>query len=120
MPILSFKERFVPLIKSGEKKNTIRQDKGDRWAVGSTIYFWKDNPRNATMKPYKFGIGIVNKMLPISIYPTQNRIELAGLPVVDLEAFAQADGFANWADMLRFFPHNFHGVILCWDSIELI
>lgn len=113
MPKLSFKSRFVPLIKSGAKKNTIRKNKTAQWAVGSDIHFWEEDT-------IKFGVGIVNKMLPVSIYPAQNRIELAGLPIVDLEAFAQADGFENWADMVKFFPNNFHGVILCWDSIELI
>jgi hypothetical protein len=116
--ILSFKKRFVQKVLNGSKLNTIRADKGSRWAVGSIIHFWQGSPRNPIQEPYQFGLGKVTKVLPISVFPTQNKVILAGLPVVDLEAFAQADGFENWADMVKFFPIDFHGVIICWEKCE--
>ena len=113
MPKLSFKSRFIPLIKSGAKKNTIRKNKTDQWAVGSDIHFWEEDA-------VKFGVGVVSEMLPVSVYPSQNKVLVAGLPVVDLESFAQADGSANWADMVKFFPIDFHGSIIFWELCEPI
>ena len=118
MPILSFKSRFVEAVLNGSKLNTIRANKGDRWAVGSKIQFYKDNPRNVSANPYQFGLGVVSEILPISVYPSKNKVLVAGLPVVDLESFAQADGFANWADMVKFFPIDFHGSIIFWELCE--
>ena len=37
--ILSFKEKFVPLILNGKKIHTIRYDSNNRWKPGRTIHF---------------------------------------------------------------------------------
>ncbi|MBN8668748.1 MAG: hypothetical protein J0M30_14720 [Chitinophagales bacterium] len=40
MPAYSFKERFIPLIKSGEKKQTIRKKRKGQAKPGSTLYLY--------------------------------------------------------------------------------
>lgn len=40
MPAYSFKERFVPLIKSGEKKQTIRSKRKYQAKPGDTLYLY--------------------------------------------------------------------------------
>lgn len=40
MPAYSFKERFVPLILSGEKKQTIRKKRKGQAKPGSTLYLY--------------------------------------------------------------------------------
>lgn len=40
MPAYSFKERFIPLIKSGEKKQTIRSKRKCQAKPGDTLYLY--------------------------------------------------------------------------------
>ena len=37
--VLSFKEKFIPLILDGKKIHTLRTDSFDRWGVGASIHF---------------------------------------------------------------------------------
>ena len=113
--ILSFQPQFVEKALNGSKLNTIRENKGDRFVKGTKIHFYKGNPRNVSTNPYQFGVGVVSEILPIQILPTQNKVLLAGLPVIDLEAFARADGFTSWAAMKLFFPNDFEGSIIFWE-----
>ena len=118
MPILSFKKRFIEAVKSGAKKNTIRADKGGRWRIGSTAFIWCENPRTVSLNPYSVGEAIITKVSPISIKPAQNEVLIAGKLVKDLDGFARADGFENWADMVKFFPIDFVGKIIYWDEVK--
>jgi hypothetical protein len=118
--ILSFQPQFVEKVLNGSKLNTIRKNDGDRWVKGSKIHFWKGNPRNISVNPYQFGVGVVSEILPIQILPNQNKVLLAGLPILDLEAFARADGFTSWAAMKLFFPNNFEGSIIFWEKCNAI
>jgi hypothetical protein len=63
--------KFEGLIKQGIKKHTIREDKYNRWKEGMKIHFWSGNPRNtkAKNKPHCFGIGRVESVQRIRIYP---------------------------------------------------
>ena len=116
--ILSFQPQFVNKILNGSKLNTIRENKGDRFVKGTKIHFWRGNPRNVSVKPYQFGVGVVSEVLPIQILPNENKVLLAGGPVLDLEAFARADGFTSWAAMRAFFPNDFEGSIIFWELCE--
>jgi hypothetical protein len=132
--ILSFKERFVPLIIGGTKQQTIREDKGNRFSVGKKIHFWKGNPRNVKQSPFQFGEGIVSEVHLITINTEFDNdiicimdsrgnygynLILAMDGIEPFNEFARKDGFQDWADMRDFFPHYFEGKLITWtDFVE--
>jgi hypothetical protein len=122
--ILTFKERFVPLILSGTKIHTIREDKYNRWKVGMKIHFWCGNPRNISKHSYQFAKGSVEWIHYIQLYTDLNLVmfdlwwEIRG---EGLETLAKRDGFKNWKEMKEFLPHNFEGKAIIWNqSIQII
>jgi hypothetical protein len=124
--LLTFsKPKFVQLIKEGVKIHTIREDKHNRWKIGSKIHFWLGNPRNirSKSKPYNFGIGEVYKIQNIEIYP---KIDCVVIDNAEfnikwfLDALAFNDGFDSWEEMKEFFKSDFKGKILFWDNCQFI
>lgn len=118
--ILTFsKESFKDKILSGSKIHTIRADKKNRWKPGMKIHFWMHNPRNVKKNPYQFAEGICNLVLPISIYPSENRFEIGeqgGFKWMNsLNELAVNDGFEDWKEMKTLFTNEFHGRIIYWD-----
>lgn len=119
--LLTFsKTQFEHLIKQGIKQHTIREDKHNRWRVGSLCHFWMGNPRNinAANKPHSFGTGVISKISSIAIYPGFNLVLIDGrkLSPSEIENLAYRDGFESWADMKTFFCADFHGKVLFWNN----
>jgi hypothetical protein len=117
--LLTFtKPKFEGLIKENIKQHTIREDKTNRWKVGNSIQFWMGNPRNvhAKNKPYQFAVGVVDRVLPIEIYPSQNKIIIEKFTYENehLDYVAINDGFDNWEEMKTFFPADFKGKLIIW------
>jgi hypothetical protein len=118
--LLTFKPQFEDLIKRKIKLHTIRADKHSRWKVGMMIHFWVGNPRNtrSKLKPYRFGIGRVETIQSVEIYPAKDRLIRNGrtLSQEELQEIAKADGFESWQQMKQFFSKDFFGKIIVWHS----
>ncbi|POS00940.1 hypothetical protein Q361_11744 [Flavobacterium croceum DSM 17960] len=119
--LLTFsKQKFEDLIKKNIKQHTIRADKTNRWKAGNSIQFWNGNPRNTRgkMKPYQFGNAIVDRVLPIEIYPNENKIIVENFTYEkeNLDYIAVNDGFDNWEEMKTFFTENFTGKLIIWKD----
>ena len=124
--LLTFsKTEFRDRIRKGIKIHTIREDKHNRWKAGMNIHFWLGNPRNtrSKVKPYQFGIGLCELVLPIHIYPNENRFIIGDQGefknIGSLNELAENDGFDSWQDMKKWFTDEFHGKIIYWKNFEL-
>ena len=124
--LLTFsKTEFKDRIKKGIKIHTIREDKHNRWKQGMNIHFWLGNPRNtrSKSKPYQFGTGICELVLPIHIYPDENMFIIGDQgefkTIGFLNELAENDGFDSWVEMKQWFKEEFHGKIIYWKNFEL-
>ena len=130
---LGFKARFVPLVKSGAKRHTVRA--GKRWRVGMRGDLWENmrGPKNSNRPQtliYRAPIVRVEDFLsersPRVFGPGSEgaffRIFIDGhlLDPDELEAFARADGFADsrqmhlWLNSERR-PLTLEGQVIHWD-----
>jgi len=121
--LLTFsKKEFETRIKQEIKIHTIREDKHDRWKQGMKIHFWLGNPRNVKSNPYQFGEGICELVLPIHIYPNENRFIIGDQgefkAIGSLNELAENDGFDSWEDMKQWFKTDFHGKIIYWKNCQ--
>jgi hypothetical protein len=126
MPALNFQPRFAALVQRGEKRQTIRLPRRQPIRVGQMLYLYTglrtkqarllreavctsvgpveitDGIHEKTAIPYDPGILYVNGM----------RIGFGK------DAFARADGFDSWADMVAWFKSThglpFHGHLITW------
>ncbi|HVZ97981.1 MAG TPA: ASCH domain-containing protein [Chitinophagaceae bacterium] len=119
MPAYSFKERFVPLIKSGEKKQTIRSKRKRSTRRGEVLYLYFGL---RTKWCTKIGEAICTDVKHIIIQPTGVFIEDHLLEDIELEALAKADGFPDWEIMQRWWrqthPLPFVGDIIYWNELK--
>jgi hypothetical protein len=123
--ILSFNPQFVPKVKNGKKKLTIRLDAPKRWKPGTTIHFWNGNPRNTKRvpKPNCFGVGIVCAVADIEIGTPSPHvgyvpITLNGKPLtsVEIAQIATADGFSTPLEFVNYHGLNFKGRVIEWSN----
>ncbi len=133
--ILTFsKTEFITLIRKGVKVHTIRDDKRNRWKVGTKIHFWLGNPPNTRgkNKPYQFGVGEVSRVETIRMdfacdEDWQNDIVYIGDDIKlktseELNALAVNEGFENWQQMKHWFVNKsgeYFGRIIFWKNFEL-
>jgi hypothetical protein len=125
MPALSFKAQFVEPIESGKKAQTIRAiSKRRPPQVGETLYLYY---AMRTKQCRKIGEAICESVTAITITATSIRIGLVGdmLSPRALYNFAQADGFASWEDLVKFWIDNhgpacfpFTGLLIRWHSLK--
>ncbi|MDO7883996.1 ASCH domain-containing protein [Hymenobacter cheonanensis] len=113
--ILGFNESFIPLIVAGTKVHTIRA--GQRWQAGQVAQFCA---RAGQPDQYEFWPPKPIRLVQ-TIELTANEILVDGRPLVPAEALAlaQADGFANFAELLAFFagqPLPFQGQLVHWTD----
>lgn len=125
--ILTFKEDFIPKIKTGEKIHTVRDDKKNRWKSGMKIHF--RTPR-FSKNNYQFKEGVCvstqrvlmtyeyNDLIMISIgsetlHTYQERLE-----------FAKNDGFKDWDSFFNWFypiikaapDQTYRGTLIHWTN----
>lgn len=100
MPSLNFKQRFVTLIESGQKRQTIRKIRKRRFRAGDPLYLFTGM---RTAKCRRLGTRRCVSALHITI--THDRIEVDGRMLTPAETteLAQADGFASSWEFLDFF-----------------
>jgi hypothetical protein len=116
MPALSFSV-FRDKIESGEKRQTIRAVRKNPIKEGDKLFlFWKQqSPKDCE----KLGEATCISVKPIKI---SYGAVYCNIPMASLEAFAIADGFDNWDDLVKYFEKNyglpFEGVLIQWDAIN--
>jgi len=125
MPVLLFQPRFVPLILSGQKRRTVRalrRDGRPHCKPGDPLFLrsWSGLPYRSQQR--RLMAATCLRVAQVSIFDdfTRSAILIDGewLPFATFDAFAQADGFADWKEMFRWlvdvhgFP--FHGEIIHW------
>jgi len=114
-----FQPRFSAMVEDGTKRQTIRPIPSRLPLAGDLI-----SCRAWTGKPYRSPQRIL-RVSPIvyvvSVDLSWDRVECAGVPVPDLDRFAQADGFRGWFEMRAWFwmnhdliRSNFHGILIKW------
>lgn len=118
MPAYSFKERFIPLIKSGEKKQTIRGFRRHQAKPGDTLYLYYGMRTKHCMKIMETVCTHVN-VIEIGknggVFLSHRR---KGLEKQQKEQLAIADGFPDFNTMLRWWKQThslpFKGNIIYW------
>jgi len=134
--LLTFsKTEFRTLIKKEVKVHTIRDDKNNRWKLGTKIHFWLGNPRNTRgkIKPYQFGVGEVSRVETIRMdfampEEWQPDVVFIGEDIrlkteEELNSLAINDGFENWLQMKQWFFNpdgQYFGKIIFWKNFELV
>ncbi len=110
MTAFNFKPEFVTKIESGEKNQTIRQTK--RCEVGDAMQLYTGQ---RTKQCRKIADAVCTDVFPIEI---GNSGILYFDPKVDIQVFAENDGFQSAADMYQFFKSQygipFHGYVHKW------
>ncbi len=119
MPALNFQMKFVPMIVSGEKKQTIRKERKNRIKPGDKLYL------NTGMRTRACTRILTTICTAVDyIYFTDVRgmdIAVVGnrqLSWGEMEVLAKADGFKDVTEFFRFFNRqygpDFEGVIVRW------
>lgn len=134
--LLTFcRDSLVESILDFSKRQSIREDKSNRWKPGRKIHFWRGNPRNKRgnpeTDPYSFGTGVCLDTKFVEIYCELNFVRVGfgslipGFEIIRgkvlLDLFARKDGLENWQDMKTFFNNQtFRGKIILWDPKNCI
>jgi len=119
MPAYSFKERFIPMIKSGDKKQTIRAKRKGQAKPGDTLYLYYGM---RTKWCTKIGEAICTDVKEIMILVTGVFVGGKLLEETELEELAKADGFPDWETMERWWKQThgllFKGDIIYWEKLN--
>jgi hypothetical protein len=116
MPAYSFKERFIPLIKSGDKTQTIRNKRKGQAKPGDTVYLYFGM---RTKWCTKIGEGICTNVEEITI-DKNGTVKINGKRLYEAQKYGLsiADGFQNWQEMLGWWRITnglpFTGDIIYW------
>ena len=120
MPAYSFKERFIPLLKSGEKNQTIRKKRKGQAKPGDTLYLYYGM---RTKWCTKIGEAICTKVNELKISVNKN-VYLNGhrLSLEQKNRLAQDDGFEDYNTMFRWWNQThelpFIGDIIYWEKLK--
>lgn len=116
--IRMFKPQFAPAVEAGTKLQTVRPTPKRRPAPGDAISLraWTDKPYRS--KQRILGTGTIEQVFDIEIYGDSIHITGRRLSSLERETFANADGFATFADMAEWFraTHDlpFVGILIRW------
>ena len=128
MGLYNFMPRFVPFIKAGTKKHTIRSMRRYPDKVGNTLHLYsglrtkraKLIKRAECVKIERIFIEILGPM-PVLIHERDIAVSIDGVQLSESEKerLARADGFESFRDMTFFWttPKNrlpFRGQIIHW------
>ena len=122
MRVIMFQDKFAPKVRDGSKCQTIR--KAARCKAGDTLSL-----RRWTGKPYRSKQEILREVVcesaePVLILRLLGEARAAvGLNVIrrgDMDAFARADGFADFGEMVKWFENThglpFNGWLIKWSN----
>lgn len=129
--LLTFaRDTFAHKIIQGSKIHTIRVDYNRRWVEGRRIDFWRGNPRNIRMKPFKFGVATCDKVVEIMLDLSSSNsmkwvMKIDGVRTEAWESglspftlLAVQDGFTDAYEMRQFFPEKFNGRLIYWRGFQ--
>ena len=125
MPLLNVKTRFVPLVESSEKRQTIRPPRidGRDPKAGDILHFFHGL---RTKQCRRLGRAVCTGSCGVVIRADSYCLDACG-PVTNarlLDHFAKADGFECWRDMTPFFlaggRKRFFGILIEWDVFEAV
>jgi hypothetical protein len=116
---------FIAKDKLPAKLHTIREDKNDRWKVGTKIDFFI-NVRQKNMFRFAPVLPVVSVQKVEIIYDKFFGKNLFPDVVIDnikmhpekLEQFAQNDGFDTIEDFFAYFNEDFKGKIIHWTDLR--
>lgn len=123
MPALNFKAQFAPLVESGAKRRTIRAFRKDGRdpKQGDPLYLYTGLRTKAARLLLKTQCA---RARHVNIFGNNVRFVLhqGGRnlfdDVLNLDEFAQLDGFANWGEMRDWFDRThglpFNGLLIEW------
>lgn len=123
MRVFTFQPRFQAAVASGAKRRTIRARANCKPGDELSLRKWEGKPYRSKQRllatrrcVWVSPIQIIDEGI-IWLWPrhASNRIALS--TDADLDAFAMADGFANWEDMRECF-RSAHGLPFSGELIE--
>jgi hypothetical protein len=119
MPLLGFKKRFAPAVESGKKRQTIRARRKDGLdpKPGQTLYLYT---ALRTTQARKLREATCTAVKAVTI-DESGMLLLDGLAVIepsDRNAFAIADGFGSWDELVDYWQTE-HGRDLPWYGIVI-
>lgn len=123
MPLLNFKKRFVPHIRSGRKRHTIRANRKIPIKVGDNLYLYCGARTKNCFKILE-DAQPCTRVLPLRAFlKSPEDVETAAITIDgeelspdELEILAYHDGFDSWAEMRTFWTgrYPFEGQIIHW------
>ncbi|MFG6413826.1 ASCH domain-containing protein [Roseateles sp. DC23W] len=120
--LLNFKKQFAPAVESGTKLRTIRQHRkdGKRIQPGDTLKLYT-GLRTRGVRLLRTTPAL--RVSSIRLLASSQQLIVDGqlLDIGEKQAFAKADGFATFADMLTFFHdqyqlETFEGFCVEWSA----
>lgn len=118
MPALNFQKQFADAVERGEKRQTIRAIRKDKRLPakrGAVIALYTGM---RTRGCRRLGYAMCENVRPIKITEGVVFCDDGWIRTPEqLEAFARADGFMDWADMLAWFKKT-HGLPFSGHLIE--
>ena len=119
MPAYNFQECFSYLVEAGAKRQTIRAKRTARPRPGQWAYCFTGL---RTARCRRLGAWQIVAVADVRIDEAGVLIEGAALRADDLDAFAIADGFIHWGEMLEWFRRShglpFRGDLIMWGGAE--
>ena len=122
--VLGFKPQFKDLIKTGQKKHTMREDKHNRWKAGRVIHF----ATGVRTKFYNlFKIGECKSVQSIRIdydyiqsigHCVSVFIDDRSLHPDEIRILAKNDGFEDTSEFFDWFNKDFKGKIIHWTDLK--
>jgi|SRR5579875_2380985 hypothetical protein len=119
MSAYSFKPRFVPLIRSGQKRQTIRGVRKDGRVpkVGESLHLYTGLRTKSCQRIFAEPVWCTSVQL-VEI-DASGIVSINGVPLDqnEREQLAINDGFRSWEDMLSFWDGRlpFKGNIIHWE-----
>lgn len=123
MGLYNFQARFVPFIKAGTKKHTIRAKRARPDKPGNTLHLYQGLRTKKTKLILRAPCVKVEEITIVKsgdLWPQYTvRIDGMMLDRSECEALARRDGFSNFQEMMKFWtePSNrlpFEGHIIHW------
>lgn len=126
MVAYSFKARFAPPIQAGTKRQTIRADRKRHARPGEEVQLYT-GMRTRSCRLVGRATCTAVRRVRIEIGEV-SLVQVDGVHIYDLDAFARSDGFEGWADMVAFWRSehptsdadrlSFSGVMIEWAELQ--
>jgi hypothetical protein len=126
MALINFQKQFAEAVKSGKKKQTIRAPRKYSIKSGEILHLYTGLRTKKCKKLQK----VVCKSVQDVTINNIGMLTIDGISIIDsclkaniyyfdyLDVFAQADGFKDWKDMIKWFSEThglpFKGWLIKW------